>query len=227
MKTIIFIKMKIKHHSIFNNLRDKSINWNALRDDQMEPHYFLPKEKKDYVKLCNLNKNKILIDSIVKILDNKKIKNIFSLGSGRACLEFHLSKHKEVTISDLSKSILNLKKYNLFKNVYHLDIFDALEKIELHQIVLLGRIDTEFDDKQLKLLFNKMHIKQNPILFIPAQKLTIFSLLMEIYIRIKAIFLFKKLVFCGYSRTYKHFEKIWSDYYKFYPFKGFYYLEPK
>ena len=106
--------MKIKHHSIFNNFQDKSINWNALREDQMEPHYFLPKEKKDYLKLCNLNENKILIDSIVKILDDKKINNIFSLGSGRACLEFHLSKHKEVSISDLSKSILNLKKFNFF-----------------------------------------------------------------------------------------------------------------
>jgi len=55
-----------------------------------------------------------LIDSIVKILDDKKIKNIFSLGSGRACLEFHLSKHKDCSISDLSKSILNLKKFNFF-----------------------------------------------------------------------------------------------------------------
>ena len=53
--------MKIKHHSIFNNFQDKSINWNALREDQKEPHYFLPKEKKDYVRLCNLNENKILI----------------------------------------------------------------------------------------------------------------------------------------------------------------------
>ena len=156
MKTIISLKMKIKHHSIFNNFQDKSINWNALREDQMEPHYFLPNEKKEYVELCNLNDNEKLIDSMVKILDNKKIKNIFSLGSGRACLEFHLSKHKEVSISDLSKSILNLKKFNLFKNVFHLDIFDALEKIETHQIVLLGRIDTEFDDKQLKLLFNEI-----------------------------------------------------------------------
>ena len=219
--------MKIKHHSIFKNIHDETINWNALREDQMESHYYLPKEKKDYLKLCNLNENKILIDSIIKNLDYKKINKIFSIGSGRACLEFHLSKNKEVSISDLSKSILNLKKFNLFKKVFHLDVFDALEKIESHQIVLLGRIDTEFDDKQLKLFINKIHIKQNPILFIPAQKLTIFSLLMEIYLRIKAIFLFKKLVFCGYSRTYKHFEKIWSDYYKSYPFKGFYYLEPK
>ena len=219
--------MKIKHHSIFKNFEYKTINWNTLREDQMEPHYYLPKEKKDYVKLCNLNENKILIDSILKILDKKKIKKIFSLGSGRACLEFHLSKHKDVSISDLSKSILNLKKFNLFKKVFHLDIFDALEKIESQQIVLLGRIDTEFDDKQLKLLINKIHIKQNLILFIPAQKLTIFSFLMEIYLRIKAMFLFKKLVFCGYSRTYKHFERIWSDNYKSYPLKGFYYLEPK
>ena len=227
MKMIMFLKMKIKHHSIFKNIRDKTINWNALREDQMEPHYYLPKEINEYVKLCNLNENKILIDSIVNILNNKGINKIFSLGSGRACLEFHLSKYKEVSVSDLSKSILNLKEFKIFKKVFHLDIIDAIDKVKSDQIILLGRIDTEFDDKQLKLIINEIHKKQNLIIFIPAQRLTLYSFLIEIYIRIKAVFLFKRLIFCGYSRTYKHFKKIWNDNYKSYPLNGFYFLEPK
>ena len=123
------------------------------------------------------------------------IDEVFSLGSGRATLEFHLSKSIKVAVSDSSSSILKLKNFEIFYNVYDLNLFDVLEKIKPKQLVLLGRIDTELDDQELKLLFKKLYNKGNKIIFIPAQKLTLKTFLIEYYIRLKASVFLKNSFF--------------------------------
>lgn len=216
--------MRIKHHSIFKNLNKNVIDWEQLRNDPSEDSYFLPETKSTYIELCNQNFDKNLTNNINKILKSNSIDEVFSLGSGRATLEFHLSKSKNVTVSDSSSSILKLKKFEIFNNVYHLNLFDALEKIKPKQLVLLGRIDTELDDQELKLLFKKLYSKRNKIIFIPAQKLNLKTFLMEYYIRLKAIVFFQKLVFCGYSRTQRRFKKLWGKDFKILNLGRFYYL---
>lgn len=219
--------MRIKHHSIFKNLKKNVIDWEQLRNDPSENSYFLPKTKSTYIELCNQNFDENLTSSINKILKANSIEEVFSLGSGRAILEFHLSKSKNVTVSDSSSSILKLKNFEIFDNVYHLNIFDALEKIKPKQLVLLGRIDTELDDQDLKLLFKKLYNKGNKIIFIPAQKLTLKTFLIEYYIRLKASVFFKKLVFCGYSRTQRRFKKLWGKEFKMLNLDIFYFLTPQ
>lgn len=219
--------MRIRHHSIFKNLKKNVIDWEQLRNDPSENSYFLPETKSTYIELCNQNFDENLTSSINKILKANSIEEVFSLGSGRAILEFHLSKSKNVTASDSSSSILKLKNFEIFDNVYHLNIFDALEKIKPKQLVLLGRIDTELDDQDLKLLFKKLYNKGNKIIFIPAQKLTLKTFLIEYYIRLKASVFFKKLVFCGYSRTQRRFKKLWGMEFKMLNLGRFYYLTPQ
>lgn len=219
--------MRIKHHSIFKNLKKNVIDWEQLRNDPSENSYFLPETKSTYIELCNQNLDENLTSSINKILKANSIDEVFSLGSGRAILEFHLSKSKNITVSDSSSSILKLKNFEIFNNVYHLNLFDALEKIKPKQLVLLGRIDTELDDQDLKLLFKKLYNKGNKIIFIPAQKLTLKTFLIEYYIRLKASFFLKKLVFCGYSRTLIRFKKLWGKEFKMLNLGRFYFLTPQ
>ena len=176
-----------------------------------------------YIELCNQNFDENLTSTINKILKANYIDEVFSLGSGRATLKFHLSKSKNITVSDSSSSILKLKKFEIFDNVYHLNLFDALDKIKPNQVVLLGRIDTELNDQELKLLFKKLYNKRNNIIFIPAQKLTLRTFITEYYIRFKALVFFKKLVFCGYSRTQRRFENMGNDF-KILNLDRFYYL---
>lgn len=218
--------MRIRHNSIFKNLNKNVLDWEHLRNDPSENSYFLPEDKSMYVKLCNQNFDENLTSMINEIMESNNIDEVFSLGSGRATLEFHLSKSKNVTVSDSCSSILKLKRFQIFDNIYHLNVFDALKKIKPKQLVLLGRIDTELDDHDLKLLFKKLYNQKNQIIFIPAQKLTIKTFLIEYYIRLKAFFLIKRLVFCGYSRTERSFKNLWGKEFKMLNFDKFYLLTP-
>ena len=219
--------MRIKHHNIFKNLNKNIIDWEQLRNDPLESSYFLPENKSMYIELCNQNFDENLTSAIIKILKAGNINEVFSLGSGRAILEFHLSNSNKISVSDSSSSILKFKKFEIFNKIYHLDLFDAIEKIKPKQLVLMGRIDTELDDQELKLLFKKLYNKKNKIIFIPAQKLTLKTFFMEYYIRLKALVFFKKLVFCGFSRTQRRFKKLWGKEFKMLNLEKFYFLTPQ
>ena len=217
--------MKIKHHSLFKNLETNNIDWNHLRNDYDEEHYFIPKDLNQYSDVCK--KDKYGIDELSDQLINNNIEKIFSIGSGRACQEYFLvKKNFQVTVSDISNSILNLKKFNIFYNVINKDFFESIHQIDdIQTALLLGRIDTELTDELLEKLFKQIHLKKIKfIVFIPAQVLTFKSFFMEYYIRIKSIFLNKKLIFCGYTRSFSILEKFWSDFYNTQKFKGFYLL---
>lgn len=219
--------MKIKHHSIFNNLNDSKIDWDSLRNDPTEEHYYLPFKKNEYIKLCDDNKNHKLNKTIFKLLNHINKNRVFSIGSGRACLEYHLSREHNVTVSDLSSSITRLKKFKIFEKVYQMDVFEAIRFIKPDQALILGRIDTELDDKQLELIFKLISEKGNPIIFMPGQKLNLRILIAEIIIRIKSIITGKKLVFCGFSRNLNHFKNLWNKYYTTFQLNGVYLLEVK
>ena len=219
--------MKIKHHAIFKNLDANIINWNQLRNDSEEEYYYISKSKSEYIKTCNKNKNNELIQDIKAQLKINNISNIFSLGSGRSCLEYHLGlENFSVTISDITDSIKTLKKFNLFKNTYKMNFFESIKKITTSKTaILMGRIDTELTDEMLRELFKTINSKKiQYIIFIPAQKLTFKSLLIELYIRLKSFLLKEKLVFCGYTRSNKLFNSFWGEFYNSQQFVNFYLL---
>ena len=81
-------------------------------------------------------------------------------------------------------------------------------------MVLLSRIDTELSDSQIKNLFKNLnHHKVKYILFIPAQLLSIKSIIVQLYVISKAVILKKPLVDCGYSRSRSSFKKLWKEFY--------------
>lgn len=215
MKTITY--MKIRHHSLFKSLESDNIDWNIIRNDPLEEDYYIPTEKNKYIEDANTEKMKMLSNEILNYLKRLNIKNIFSLGSGRCYVEYHLKQSFiNVIVSDSDDSINRIKEFKIFDNVYNLNFEKIMSKtINFNGLILLSRIDTEIDDFELKELFNNLAANNvNYIYFIPAQLLTIKSFLIEIYIRLKSLVFRKKLIFCGFSRSEKLFNNIWKKHYK-------------
>ena len=209
--------MKLKHYSIFNKHKESKINWNYLRDNKNEKDYFIPLNEEDFLKIFESEKYVQIIDSTKKYIDKFKIDRIISLGSGRSSLEYQLKLKTGVytVISDITESILRLKKLDFFDEILFIDFTKKFElKLSSSTLVLLSRIDTELSDSQIKNLFiNLYHQKVKYILFIPAQLISIKSILVQFYIILKAVILKKPLVDCGYSRSRSSFKKLWKEFY--------------
>tara|TARA_B100000686_G_scaffold345249_1_gene429477 strand:+ start:5734 stop:6408 length:675 start_codon:yes stop_codon:yes gene_type:complete len=220
--------MKIQHHSIFKNLNSNNIDWSFIRNDFEEEKYFMPRTKEEYINLVkNDYSNEIILNEISSFLDKLNINHIFSLGSGRAFLEYKLKiRNFKVIVSDNDKSINKLKQFNLFDKAYNLSIENAKTKLKNFQgLVLLSRIDTELTDSQLMNLFSDLSsLGVKYVFFIPAQLLTLKSFFTELLIRIKSILYRKKLVKCGYSRSNKLLKKLWKKFYNVKSINKKYYL---
>lgn len=218
--------MKIKHYSIFSELSESKINWDTLRENKYESQYFIPNNIDDYNLISDNEDYKNIVDKTINFIEENNIKRIFSIGSGRAIFEYNLKIKTmlHTTISDITNSIFKIKKFNIFDEVLLIDITKDINlSIYPNTLMILPRIDTELSDQQMHDLFNQLNNKKvKYLLFIPAQLLTIRSLLIQFYIYLKSIITNKKLVDCGYSRNKYRFIKLWKKHYaieKSYKFK--------
>ena len=210
--------MKIKHHSVFNELSTNTIDWSIIRSNKKEKGYYLPDNLDIYIKDRKSEKKyEEIVKEISKIIKANSIKRVVSLGSGLAALEYHLKNTLEiqVEVSDLDHSIKILDSFKIFDKVFPLDLRSDF-KIEVKDsLVLLSRIDTELTDKELKTLFDRLNMSgANLIYFIPAQVLNVSTIVREIKIILYSFLKKKKRVFCGYSRSKKSFINSWENRYK-------------
>ncbi len=228
MKTITLEDMKIKHHSLFKSFKSERIDWDHIRNDSDEPSYYIPEDQSSYERICSYQLNEENFKEINDLMAELKSTKIFSVGSGRSCLEYNLAKlNIDVIVSDKSNTIKRLKKLKIFTAVLNLDFFESIQKIRDQDIVLLSRIDTELKDLELKKLFNELSKKVSFVIFIPAQILSLKSLFVEFYIRFKSILFLKKKVFCGYTRSFSHFVSLWENGFNHKKYKTFYLLTAK
>lgn len=211
--------MKIRHHSIFNKLKTDFIDWDQLRNSEVEEAYYIPYNKEEYIKMLKSEiqvKSKYL-DTILNYCEKEKIEKIISIGSGRAILEYALkiNSNLNVTVTDVSKSILRIKKFDVFDDAYELNLLNTqTEKFQQSTLVLLSRIDTEFEDNDFAKLFLSLSTNgASHICFIPAELLTLKTLLVEIKIFISSFIRKRKRVDCGYARTKSEYLKSWKSYY--------------
>ena len=178
--------MKIKHHSIFSELSEDTIDWSIIRSNKKEKGYYLPDNIDIYKKeRKNENKYESTLIEISNIIKSKGIKRIISLGSGIAALEYHLKNRLdiEVEVSDLDDSIKILDSFKIFDKVFALDLKSDFIIESNDSLILLSRIDTELTDIELKNLFERLNISSaNYIYFIPAQRLNLVTLIIEIKI---------------------------------------------
>ena len=230
MNLIIYLikEMKIKHYSIFNDHKNSKIDWDFLRKSKKDPEYYMPQTEEEYKLIINEKNYKNIIKATSNYINTNKLNTIISLGSGRAALEYQLKLKTGIKtiISDITNSIFTLKKLNFFDEVLLVDITKKLDiNISEKSIVILPRIDTELSDSQIYQLFktlNKKGVKH--ILFIPAQLISIKSILIQLYILFKALIQKKSLVDCGYSRSRAKFKKLWKEYYDIHKSYNFKYL---
>jgi hypothetical protein len=211
--------MKINHYSIFTELASDNIDWNHLRDSNVEAPYFIPFEKKDYLALIENLDFSFYIDSIKKYCKDNNIRRIISIGAGRCGLEYHLKNNTnlEVIVTDTTDSILRIKEFNVFNDAYQLNLLENTDKfnIDSNTLILLSRIDTEFNDDNFKLLFDVLQSKNvKYICLIPAELLSFKIIIAEFKIFLISILKNKKRVFCGFARSKSEFRKAWMKHYK-------------
>lgn len=208
--------MKIKHYSCFNNL-GKELDWEVLRNDNAEPSYFLPFTLNEYLLKAGAIPLSQTAKTIIEKLNGIGYKKIFSVGSGIALLEYQIKQNSDlfVAVSDYNTSALRLKKFELFDKAILLDVFLDPLPFDESFVILFPRIDTEFDDQQLRFLFEKCYLKGiKYIFFIPANLLSFETIIAELKIWIYSIIKKKHRVFCGYCRSKNAFINLWNPYYK-------------
>ena len=210
--------MKLSHKMIFEYHPDKELNWDKLRESKKNKFYWIPNSEKEYLdqrKLTYLDA--VRIRFLSNYIQENKLTQIFSIGSGRANFEYFLKTEiKIVTIvTDYSQTIKKLEKFKIFDQI---KILDAKKDFKIEKpnktLVILSRIDTEFSDKDLyKLVKNLSDNGVDNIYFIVAQLLTLKTFFIEIKIRILAIIREKKLINCGVSRSKSEFISLFSNHY--------------
>lgn len=212
--------MKIKHYSLFHapiKSLSKAEDWDALRSDDLETSYFLPRTLQEYLSKVDTDSPSLTTRIIIKKAESLNLSKVFSIGSGVAQQEYELKKFSNlsVIVSDYSNSILRLKGFNIFDECLVLDLLKDPIPIDNSFLLLFPRIDTEFDNHELKNLFSICHRSGvGEICFIPAQLLNFRIILAEIKFFLISLITRKKRIFCGYSRTKKEFVNLFQDYYK-------------
>ncbi len=207
--------MRIKHFAIFKN-KMETLDWAKLRNDEREGPYYLPYSKEDYLLIVDVAEPSSLTQIILQEIKNTGLKNLFSIGSGIAAGEYQLKKFSDcsVVVTDYNPSILRLKQFEIFDDAFMLDAFKEPLGVNENWIVLFPRIDTEFDDHQLKKLFEKCHSSGvKHIIFIAAELLGLRIMIAEAKTFLFSIIKRKPKVFCGYARSLESFKKIWDPYY--------------
>lgn len=211
--------MKLKHYSFFKvpiESLTSAEDWDSLRNDQSDD-YYLPYSLTEYLKKVDVPNPSKTAEIIINKAKSKNLLKVFSIGSGVAQLEHQLKKFStlQIVVSDYNNSILRLREFNIFDECLLVDILKDPFPANSSFLVLFPRIDTEFEDQQLRDLFKKCY--ENGVIeicFIPAQLLSLRIILAEIKFYLISLLTRKKRVFCGYSRSKGEFINLFKDYYK-------------
>ena len=210
--------MKLRHNMVFRYHSNKDIDWNELRSNQKNTDYWIPESKIDYInqRQLSLNENNWL-SFLEKYVIKYNLNYIYSLGSGRANFEYFLKKTTglHTTITDLSDSIIKIKKFNLFDKVIQMDLNTKISiDNPVETLVILPRIDTELSDYELENLIHGLKkLEVEHIFFITGQLLNLKTYLIELKIIIKSLVFGYQLVNCGVSRSKSEFIDLFSKYY--------------
>lgn len=210
--------MLLKHFSLFNDYNGSKIDWDQIRDSSCEIHYFIPNDKSKYLNLVERMDFSFFVNDINRFCVDKGITKILSIGAGRCGLEYHLHNFTslEVDVTDTSDSILRIKSFNIFRKAFRLDLLQNSDGlvVDSNTLVLLSRVDTEFDRVNFGLLFRELHSKNAKwVAIIPAELVSFRFFLSEAKIILKSFLTRRKRVFCGFARTKEEFISTWKRYY--------------
>jgi hypothetical protein len=226
------MKITNKHYYCFGEMAKQIGNslisaksWDAIRtenNDEDSP-FSIPKERDLWIKKCK--KNEIIekrSEAVSSFLRKQNFKKINSFGVGVGILECNLKrKNPNIVLNCYDYTPATIKRLKeIFVEADGVEVFDILNDKWFNDgkeaLFLLHRIDTDFNDKQWKLIFAKMNLAGiEDILFIPCDVSTIKSLIRE-----KISYFYQKFIkksdmsFVGYLRTRDQFITLFNKYYK-------------
>ena len=229
----------MKHHQVFGASTSRMKNqellsaeaWDVLR--QEHPFFSISSDRKEWLTTSEVvipkdGQDKRLVErayDVVKLVQQKNIAKIFSVGVGGAALEYQIQKQLpniSIVCSDYSAlTVERLKKVFIESDeIIQFDVrqgnWKEIQERYLGEngLCLMYRIDAGFSDKEWSKIFQALSQAEiRNILVIPTGMLTLLSM----YNRKKReiLWFFKKIpsVFSGYVRTKKRFEEHWSAWY--------------
>ena len=171
------------------------------------------------MEVCNHSLN----DSIFKELENQicrlNITKLFSVGVGRAVLEYNIKSRNEklemVCSYYTPQSIARLR--NVFPECDKIILFDILNgswNEYSKYTILMNRISTEFSISQWRNIFKLMYENQIAgVLFIPTEDLTIKLAIKEKIINFRELIKGNKLIDCGRMYSREMIISFWDTYY--------------
>ena len=209
--------MKLKHYSVFKVNTTDVIDWNSLRDEEQESHYCLPNSREKYLLKVSDGAPSDSVLMMIRQIQELKYKKVLSLGCGIAHTEYLIQENSDlqVTVSDNTESIKRLKSYGVFYNALSLDILLDDFPVNNETIILMHRIDTEFNDAQMMSIFSKCKkLGVKHICFVPTDPVISSIIKNEAKTLILSIIKNRKRTFCGYCRSKSSLIKLWTPFYK-------------
>jgi hypothetical protein len=118
-----------------------------------------------------------------------------------------------IVVTDITDSILRIKSFGIFDDALQINLFEnsSILSIDSNTLILLSRIDTEFDDNNFRKLFEILSVNNvKYVSLIPAELLCLRIIFAELKIFFISILMNKKRVKCGFARSKSEFIKAWK-----------------
>ncbi len=234
------VAFTIKHYQTFGDssarLKDGKLDsaesWDVLREQH--PHFSISDDRGEWLRAAELEVTKDGQDGgvrdragdIARLIEAKRITTVFSVGIGGGALEYQLKKLKpalRVIGSEYApKNVERLKRVFLeADDIIPFDITSpdwspALSRSPDERVLcLMYRVDPHFTDREWREVFERMHrAGVERVLYIPCGFLSLRSW----FQRKRREWRWKRggqsVVFAGYLRTKKMFERYWKGLYE-------------
>lgn len=222
------MKYSIKHYgSLPEKVQDKIGNslltpeaWDLLRTQDESGFYGLKDDRGWFLDVCKRSSNDPILIELEKLLSERTIKKLFSVGVGRAVLEYNIKSKNdklEIICSDYTPKAIN-RLANLFPECNETILFDILKgnwKKYNQYTILMNRISTEFNELQWRDIFKSMYEGQiESIIFVPTEDLSVRLAIKERLINLRERLKGHKLIDCGMMYSREMFISFWGSYYK-------------
>ncbi len=210
-----------KAHLVGGSLRNPGV-WDKLRTEGNRSDTFSIPDDVGCWQEKNLG-NALLNQRVKSILPLlvPPLKRIHSYGVGAGGLEYLIKKEKPqlfLQCSDITpQAVQRLRK--VFNEADDIILFDMLKDVwvdpQEKTLHLLHRVDTEFDDQEWQLIFERMYQqKVQSILFIPSQILTPFKIVRQQFKNFYLKLFFRGATFAGYLRNDEQWRFLFSRFYR-------------
>lgn len=218
------MQITMRHYYSFQSSPGRTLlspaAWECVRLDPHEPHFYIADTRSEWLDQVRSPSVSAVARQIHQILSQMNATSVFSIGVGRASVEYALKTlDPTVRIFCTENSVTIVKRLKeVFTECDSIDVFD-LEASEFpvmaaHTLTLLYRVDTELSDSGWQRVFARMaRAGLDNILLVATELLTPQKMLKEFVTRYAGVFTGRPSTFAGYVRSKARFQSLWARYY--------------